>query len=30
MVEQMLEPIIMGKEGVIKTGTVILRKVEQL
>ena len=28
MVEQMLEPIIMGKEGVIKTGTVILRKVE--
>ena len=28
MVDQMLEPIIMGKEGLIKTGTVTLRKVE--
>ena len=28
MVDQMIEPIIMGKEGLIRTGTVILRKVE--
>jgi hypothetical protein len=28
-VDQMLEPIIMGKEGLVKTGTVMLRKVEQ-
>lgn len=28
VVEQMLEPVIMGKEGLVKTGTVILRKVE--
>jgi hypothetical protein len=28
MVDQMLEPIIMGAEGLVKTGTVILRKVE--
>lgn len=28
MVEQMLEPIIMGNEGLIRTGTVTLRKVE--
>ena len=28
MVDQMLEPIIMGKEGLVKTGTVILRKVK--
>ncbi len=28
MVDQMLEPIIMRKEGLVKTGTVILRKVE--
>jgi hypothetical protein len=28
IVDQMLEPIIMGKEGLIKTGTVTLRKVE--
>ena len=27
MIDQMLEPIIMGKEGLMKTGTVILRKV---
>ena len=27
MVEQMLEPIIMGKDGIVKMGTVILRKV---
>ena len=27
VVDQMLEPIIMGDEGVIRTGTVILRKV---
>lgn len=27
VVDQMLEPIIMGKEGLIKTGTVILRRV---
>ena len=26
IVDQMLEPIIMGKEGLIKTGTVTLRK----
>lgn len=28
MVDQVLEPIIMGKEGLVKTGTVTLRKVE--
>jgi len=28
MVEQMIEPIIMGKEGLVKTGTVTLRKVK--
>lgn len=28
MVDQMIEPIIMGKEGIVKTGTVTLRKVE--
>jgi len=28
MVDQMLEPIIMGTKGLVKTGTVILRKVE--
>ena len=28
VVDQVLEPIIMGKEGLVKTGTVILRKVE--
>lgn len=28
MVDQMLEPIIMGREGLVKTGTVTLRKVE--
>ena len=28
VVDQMLEPIIMGKEGLVKTGTVILRRVE--
>ena len=28
VVDQMLEPIIMGKEGLIKTGTVTLRRVE--
>ncbi|WP_319467013.1 hypothetical protein [uncultured Pseudodesulfovibrio sp.] len=27
VVDQMLEPIIMGKAGLVKTGTVILRKV---
>ena len=27
VVDQMLEPIIMGKEGLLKTGTVTLRKV---
>jgi hypothetical protein len=27
MVDQMIEPIIMGKKGLIKTGTVTLRKV---
>ena len=27
MVDQMLEPIIMGEKGLVKTGTVILRKV---
>lgn len=27
VVDQMLEPIIMGKEGLIKAGTVVLRKV---
>ncbi len=29
IVDKMLEPIIMGKDGLIKSGTVILRKVEQ-
>ncbi|MCL2146747.1 MAG: hypothetical protein FWH52_02965 [Synergistaceae bacterium] len=29
MVEQMLEPIIMGKDGLIKMGTVMLRKVKK-
>jgi hypothetical protein len=28
MVDQMLEPIIMGKEGLVKAGTVTLRKME--
>ena len=28
VVDQMLEPIIMGKEGLVKTGTVTLRKLE--
>ena len=28
IVDQMLEPIIMGKDGIIKSGTVLLRKVE--
>ena len=28
MVDQMIEPIIMGKEGLVKIGTVTLRKVE--
>ena len=27
MVDQMLEPIIMGKQGLVKTGTVTLKKV---
>ena len=27
IVDQMIEPIVMGKEGLIKTGTVTLRKV---
>jgi hypothetical protein len=29
-VEQMLEPVIMGDEGLVKMGTVLLRKVEAL
>ena len=29
IVEQMIEPIIMGSEGLIRSGTVILRKVEE-
>jgi len=29
MVDQMLEPIIMGKEGIVKTGTVTLRRLEK-
>ena len=28
IVDQMLEPILMGREGLVKTGTVTLRKVE--
>ena len=28
VVDQMLEPIVMGSEGVVRTGTVTLRKVE--
>lgn len=28
VVDQMLEPIIMGKDGILKTGTITLRKVE--
>ena len=27
VIDQMLEPIIMGKDGLVKTGTVTLRKV---
>lgn len=29
MVEQMIEPIIMNTEGVVRAGTVILRKIEK-
>ena len=29
VVDQMIEPIIMGKEGLVKAGTVTLRKVEK-
>ena len=29
IVDQMIEPIIMGKDGLVRTGTVILRKVDQ-
>ncbi len=29
IVEQMLEPIIMGPDGILRSGTVMLRKVEQ-
>ena len=29
VVDQMLEPIIMGSDGLLKTGTVMLRRVEQ-
>lgn len=29
IVEQMLEPVIMGKEGLVKTGTVTLKKAAQ-
>jgi len=29
VVDQMLEPIIMGKNGIVKTGSVTLRKVSQ-
>lgn len=29
IIEQMIEPIIMGPEGVLKTGTVILRKAQK-
>lgn len=29
VVDQMLEPIIMGDEGIVRTGTVTLRKAEQ-
>lgn len=29
IVDQMLEPIITGKEGLVRSGTVILRKVER-
>ena len=28
IVDQMLEPIIMGKDGLVKMGTVILRRIE--
>ena len=28
VVDRMLEPIIMGKEGLVKTGTVTLRRIE--
>lgn len=27
-IDQMLEPVIMGAEGVVKTGTIMLRKVD--
>ena len=29
VVDQMLEPIIMGPDGIIKTGTVMLRRIEE-
>lgn len=29
MVDQMVEPIIMGSEGIVRAGTVMLRKVQQ-
>ncbi len=29
MVDQMLEPIIMGRDALVKTGTVTLRKIDQ-
>lgn len=29
IIDQMVEPIIMGNHGLVKTGTVMLRKVEQ-
>jgi len=29
IIEQMIEPIIMGPEGVLRTGTVLLRKAQK-
>jgi len=29
LVDQMIEPILMGREGLVRTGTVMLRKAEQ-
>jgi len=30
VVEQMMEPILMGQDGVVKSGTVLLKQVDQL
>jgi hypothetical protein len=30
VVEQMMEPILMGQDGVVKSGTVLLKQADQL